>query len=230
MQLFYEPEAVQGDFILNKEEATHCIKVLRKKAGDQIHVTDGKGHGYTCIISDDNIKKCLLRVVDTELQPKPSRYRHIAIAPTKNLDRMEWFVEKAVEIGIDELSFIICDNSERKVLKTDRLEKKAVSAMKQSLKYQLPQLNEAVPFTRWIKGLDAIPHKFIAYVDFDNPKQLIHCLADDGAYLVLIGPEGDFSEKELTLALENAFEKVSLGNSRLRTETAGMVACHILNL
>lgn len=228
MQLFYEPNAHVDGFILNKEEAQHGIKVLRKKSGDIIHVIDGKGTFYECTIQDDNPKSCSLTVIKTWKEDVPKRRIHIAIAPTKNIDRIEWFTEKAVEIGVHEISFIYCQNSERKDIKIDRIHKKAISAMKQSVKASFPIINSQVKFTEFIKS-NHIRNKFIAYVDMDNPDQLRD--NDNGSedVLVLIGPEGDFSKSELDLALEKGFKKIGLGASRLRTETAGIVACTILN-
>ena len=156
-------------------------------------------------------------------------FRHLVIAPTKNMDRMEWLVEKATEIGIDRISLIKCSNSERTVVKTDRLIKKAVSAMKQSLKATLPQIDELVSFKEFVKK-ESAHKKFIAYVDFDNPVELQTLIHPGEANTVLIGPEGDFSPEELQLATDNGYQKVSLGTSRLRTETAGLAAVHLLNL
>ena len=229
MQLFYEPNISNDEFHLNDEESRHCIKVLRKKKGDEINVVDGKGTFYLCVLIDDNQKKCLLRIKNTRSETDKEYYIHIAIAPTKNLDRIEWFVEKAVEIGIDEISFVITKNSERRHLKIDRLEKKAVSAMKQSLKATLPKLNGPFPYSEFIKS--ELPYqKFIGYVDIDNPIHLKNEAIANNQYCVLIGPEGDFTETELREAIDNEFKKVSLGTSRLRTETAGIVACHLLHI
>jgi 16S rRNA (uracil1498-N3)-methyltransferase len=229
VQLFYEPNISNDEFYLNDEESRHCIKVLRKKKGDEINVVDGKGTFYQCLLLVDHQKKCLLRIKNTRSEIHKDYYIHIAIAPTKNLDRIEWFVEKAVEIGVDEISFIITKNSERRHLKIDRLEKKAVSAMKQSLKAILPKLNDPILYSSFIKS--DLPHqKYIGYVDIDNPVLLKNAAPANNQYCMLIGPEGDFTETELKEAIVNNFKKVSLGTSRLRTETAGIVACHLLNI
>ena len=229
MSLFYQPEVSGGAHFLDEEESRHCIKVLRHKAGDIIKVQDGSGNIFSVQITSAHPKKCEFEVLDAEFQPLPPHHIHIAIAPTKNLDRIEWFVEKVVEIGVQEISFISCKNSERKVLKLDRLERKALSAMKQSQHLYLPKLNELKPFNDFIAKVSEA-NKYIAYVDFNNSVKLSRSAEAGNDYCVLIGPEGDFSSEELEMALKNGFKKVSLGNSRLRTETAGMVACHTLNM
>lgn len=229
MQLFYEPNVSGDQFILNDEEARHCIKVLRKKQGDSITVIDGKGTFITAQILDANPKKCLLKVLETKQEDAKDFYIHIAIAPTKNIDRIEWFVEKAVEIGIDEISFINCQNSERRQIKMDRIEKKAISAMKQSIKASLPKLNEIQPFKEFVKT-EMVMDKYIGFVDMDNPNLLSKTVEKSAAYLMLIGPEGDFSDEEVELAINKGFKKISLGKSRLRTETAGIATCCILNM
>ncbi len=227
MQLFYQPDLVNGIHHLDADESRHAIKVLRLKAGDVISLIDGKGTFYKANITVDNHKKCEFEVLEKSHEAEGEGYRHIAIAPTKNLDRTEWFVEKAVEIGVDRISFILTKNSERKFLKTDRLVKKAISAMKQSIKASLPTIDELTPLKTFLKNTEA-NDKFIAYVDFENPIAL-KAIASQNS-LVLIGPEGDFTADEVQLAEAHGFQKVSLGNSRLRTETAGIAAVHILNL
>ncbi|QSE96287.1 16S rRNA (uracil(1498)-N(3))-methyltransferase [Fulvivirga lutea] len=231
MQLFYEPLATDTSFILNKEEAQHCLKVLRKKKGDQVTIIDGKGKYYLCVITDDNIKNCQLEVLNVETSTLPDRHIHIAISPTKNLDRTEWFVEKAIEIGVSEISFIVTQNSERRHIKLDRLLKKAVSAMKQSLKATLPVINDLVPISTFIneQKVDSTATHLIAYVDDANPLLIQNAITNSEKVLVLIGPEGDFTSEELELALTSGYQKVSLGKCRLRTETAGIVAITILN-
>ncbi len=228
MQIFYEPAASKDSFILNKTEAQHCLKALRKKRGDIITIVDGNGMFYECSITHDNIKNCELKVLSTQNELERSNFIHVAIAPTKNIDRTEWFVEKCVEIGIDEISFILCSNSERKQLNEERIIKKAVSAMKQSLKASIPKINPLTPYVDFIKHS---PNEggYIAFVDFSNPHGLWSVAQSNDHHLVLIGPEGDFTQAELELAQANNFENVSLGKSRLRTETAGIVACTILN-
>lgn len=227
MQLFYQPEIVNGIHHLDVDESRHAIKVLRLKVGQEIHLIDGLGTFYTANITTDNHRKCAFEITEKKAESKRTGYRHIAIAPTKNLDRTEWFIEKAVEIGVDRISFILTKNSERKVLKSERLVKKAISAMKQSIKARLPVIDEMVSLKEFLSTTEG-KNKFIAYVDFDNPTELKSLVAENS--LVLIGPEGDFTSDEVELALDKGFQKVSLGQSRLRTETAGIAAVHIMNL
>ncbi len=227
MQLFYQPELVNGIHHLDADESRHAIKVLRLKIGQGINLIDGGGTFYKATITNENHRKCEFEITEKREEAKRAGYRHIAIAPTKNLDRTEWFVEKAVEIGVDRISFILTKNSERKVLKTERLVKKAISAMKQSIKASLPVIDEMKSLKEFLKTNDN-ENKFIAYVDFDNPIELKSVVAESN--LVLIGPEGDFTPDEVELAVESGFQNVSLGQSRLRTETAGIAAVHILNL
>ena len=229
MQLFYQPQIPEGILQLTEEESRHAVKVLRLVNGDELYLTDGKGTFYRARISDAHQKRCAFEILSQEkVAPHPT-YRHIAIAPTKNIDRIEWFVEKAVEFGIDRISPLLCDHSERRVVKTERLVRKAVSAMKQSLKAWMPQIDELTAFQDFMASQDA-DTKLMAYVDHDNPDLLKDQIKATGHHLVLIGPEGDFSENEVTLALAQGFQKVSLGPSRLRTETAGIAAVHLLNL
>jgi len=229
MQLFYQPELINGSHFLDSEESRHAIKVLRKTIGDRIEVVDGKGTFYTVEVTEANFKKCEFKVINSRSETQKAGFKHIAIAPTKNIDRIEWFVEKALEIGVDRISFIQCQNSERTVIRHERMLKKAISAMKQSIKATLPQIDELVKFGNFIKGQSA-DNKFIAYVDFENPVQFKDHIESGRGNLILIGPEGDFSEEEVELALKNNYEKVSLGDSRLRTETAGIAAVHLLNI
>ena len=229
MNLFYQPDIDPNNTCLDTEESRHAIKVLRKKAGDLITIIDGNGTFIEAEIVDPNPKKCSVKILTTTKEETKDHYIHIALAPTKSIDRTEWFIEKAVEIGIDEISLILTKNSERTVVKTDRLFKKAVSAMKQSLKASLPQINEVVKYSAFIDNVKD-DEKYIAYVDFSNPEQLFKVARPKSNYCILIGPEGDFTETELNQAIDSGFKKVGLGKSRLRTETAAMVACHILNL
>ena len=230
MQLFYQPEIHNGVHELNKEESVHCAKVLRKQVGDIINVVDGRGTLFEVRLTEAKAKKCSFSIVGHKREPEKDFYIQIAIAPTKNIDRIEWFVEKAVEIGVDEISFFFGRHSERKSLKLDRIERKAVAAMKQSEKYALPSINLHDSFEQ-LTGL--IPNncfKFIAHVDKTNPLHLMDAAIKGDRYCVFIGPEGDFSPEELEFAKSHKFTPVSLGPSRLRTETAGVVACHSLNL
>lgn len=228
MALFYQEDFNASTTFLNPEESRHLAKVLRIKEGKEIDVTDGKGHLYRCEVTTTHQKKTELKVIGQQYLEKKNCYRHIAIAPTKNLDRIEWFVEKAIEFGIDEISFLLCHNSERRTLKTERLWRKAISAMKQSGQLHLPKINELQKFEELIQSNPA-GEKFIAYVDFENPLLLKEAL-QSGSNLVMIGPEGDFSDNEVDAAVANGFIKVSLGDSRLRTETAGIATAHLLNL
>lgn len=229
MNLFYQPLTGEGVNYLDEEESRHCIRVLRKRQGELIHITDGKGSFYEARIVKEDPRQCTFEISSQSKEKEKGYTIHIAIAPTKNTDRIEWFVEKSVEMGIDHITLIECRNSERSFIKTDRLKKVAISAMKQSIKATLPELSGVMPFHDFI----STPHpgqRFIAYVDTANP---LHLKDEAGAgqhYTVLIGPEGDFATDELGAALMQGYRKVSLGKSRLRTETAGIAACHILNL
>ena len=228
MQLFYlqNPEK---EIILSSEESKHATKVLRKKEGDILNFTDGKGGFYKAEITVADTRKCRLEIVSTEQKPKQHNYHlHMAIAPTKNMDRYEWFLEKATEIGIDEITPIICDHSERKVIKTERCNRILLSAMKQSLKFHLPKLNEAITLKDFLKQ-DFEGNKYIAHCE-DGEKTELRKEEKAEKTTVLIGPEGDFSPSEIAMVLQNQFKAVSLGTSRLRTETAGLVAVHIINL
>lgn len=228
--VFYDPHITSQSQFLNREESNHAIKVLRLSAAHFIDITDGNGNLYKAQITTPNPKSCGIDVIGHTHYPKSNTHIHIAIAPTKNTDRMEWFVEKSVEIGIQEISFLKCFNSERKVIKKERFHKKAISAMKQSLNYHLPKINEMIGFNDLTMHAGA-EQKFIAIVDFTNPKTLLEAASPDcSSYLVLIGPEGGFSEQEIQTAKNKNYIKVSLGPARLRTETAGLVACHLLNL
>ena len=229
MFIFYQPDIRQGTDTLDQEESRHCVTVLRKKEGDSIRVADGHGTFYEAVIEEADPKKCRFKVTHHQsLKPDPFHI-HIALAPTKNLDRTEWFVEKAVEIGVHQISLILCENAERKVLKTERLKRKAVSAMKQSQRPYMPVLGELEKFEDFVQQQKA-DHKLIAYLGEQIRPQLVTAIPPASSYLVLIGPEGDFSEKEVEQAVSSGFHPVSLGNNRLRTETAGIAACHTLQL
>lgn len=229
MNLFYQPLIPEGIQYLDASESKHSTKVLRKKNGDSIEVTDGKGFLYHAVITKADVHQCFFEIREKIAEPPRNYSIHIAISPTKNTDRLEWFVEKAVEVGVDRITLVECDHTERIHLKFERLEKLAISAMKQSLKSTLPPISGPIKLTEIIRTATASA-KFIAYVDPENPCHLKNAAAPNANYVVLIGPEGDFSNGELKLAQENNFQKVSLGSSRLRTETAGLAACHILNL
>ena len=228
MQLFFT-ENPESEIVLSKEESKHATKVLRKKEGDILNFTDGKGGFYKAEITVADTKKCRLQIISSEQKLKQHNYHlHIAIAPTKNMERYEWFLEKATEIGIDEITPIICDHSERKVLKTERCNRILLSAMKQSLKFHLPKLNEAIPLKEFLKK-DFGENKYIAHCE-DSERVELKNEKTEKKTLILIGPEGDFSHAEIEIALQNQFKIASLGTSRLRTETAGLVAVHTINL
>lgn len=229
MHVFYTPD-IQTRPELPEEEAAHAIRVLRLEAGDEVTLTDGKGCFYRAEISAASNKRCLVNILETLPQePLWQGHLHLAMAPTKNMDRTEWFAEKATEIGFDELTFLNCHFSERKVIKAERIRKILVSAIKQSLKARLPKLNEMTDFNRLVRQPFS-GQKFIAHC-YEGEKPLLKDIVHRGEdALILIGPEGDFSEEEVKLAVEQGFRPVSLGRSRLRTETAALVACHILNL
>lgn len=229
MHVFYTPDiAVSPE--LPEEEVGHCLRVLRLTIGDEVMLTDGKGYFYKAIISVASGKRCQVKVTETIPQEKGwNGWLHIAMAPPKNMDRTEWFVEKATEIGLDELTFLNCRYSERKVIKNERIEKILVSAVKQSLKATVPVLNEMTDFDKFIT-CDFNGQKFIAHC-YKGEKPLLKEVLNPGEdALVMIGPEGDFSEEEVDKAIAVGFCPVSLGKSRLRTETAALVAVHTLNL
>lgn len=229
MHVFYTPDiAVTCE--MPEEEAAHCLRVLRLGVGDEVMLTDGKGCFYKAVISAASGKRCQVKVTETiEQEPLWNGYLHLAMAPTKNMDRIEWLAEKATEIGFDELSFLNCRYSERKVIKTERVEKIVVSAVKQSLKARKPVVNEMMDFARFVKQ-DFAGQKFIAHCNEGEKPLLKEILVPGEDALVLIGPEGDFSPEEVKLAESLGFRSISLGKSRLRTETAALVSVHIMNL
>jgi 16S rRNA (uracil1498-N3)-methyltransferase len=230
MHVFYTPDLNGSSYSLNEEESRHCSKVLRLVKGDRITLVDGIGGLYEAEIVGDVKKQVLLNILtSTQDYHKRNHHLHIAIAPTKNIDRLEWFLEKATEIGIDEITPLICERSERKIIKEDRLNKVITSAVKQSIQAYHPILNLPSSFVDFITHpADAI--KMIAHCVDGKPRTYINELFLPGAsYLVLIGPEGDFSENEIQLALQNGFNPLTLGNTRLRTETAGVAACFEIN-
>ncbi|VAW10255.1 16S rRNA (uracil(1498)-N(3))-methyltransferase [hydrothermal vent metagenome] len=226
MQLFYNPrlDNSASQFMFSTEESRHIIKVLRKKEGDVLKITNGKGYLFEAKILTADIKKCKAEIVSTTKKHKKMYWLHMVIAPTKTNDRFEWFLEKATEIGVHEITPIICSNSERKTLKMERMEKIIQSGMKQSLQAFLPKLNEPITFDEFIKkerqGL-----LFIAHCEKGEKVDLKRRVAPDKDVTILIGPEGDFSLAEINSAYDNGFLPISLGQNRLRTETAGLVAC-----
>jgi len=238
MHLFYTPDISQPEYTLNEEESKHCIRVLRLGVGDKIILLDGKGGWYECEIISDHPKRCGIKILNEQKEVGKRAYHlQLAIAPTKNMDRLEWFAEKATEIGIDGIALLHCQNSERDIVKTERLEKVLISAMKQSMNAYLPQLVEMTDFKKFITtaktfaGQKFIAHCYNAIANTGKP-HLKQVYRSSENVLILIGPEGDFSLEEVKFAMENGFNEISLGTSRLRTETAALAACltvHILN-
>ena len=230
MHVFYTPDLTSNQYTLNEEESKHCSKVLRLGVGDMIHLIDGRGGLYEAQIIEVGKKNVQLKIIEQQLEfGKRNHYLHIAVAPTKNIDRLEWFLEKATEIGIDEITPIICDRSERKIIKQERLEKVITSAVKQSLQAYHPELHEAVSFKEFITKQTA-DYKMIAHCVDGEPRNFISQITEPGkSYLILIGPEGDFTPNEIELALQNDFKPLTLGNTRLRTETAALAACFEVN-
>jgi 16S rRNA (uracil1498-N3)-methyltransferase len=229
MTLFYVPN-LASEHVLPEEESLHAVKVLRLKVGDELVVVDGVGGYHIAKITLPHPKRCAFELIESQFEFGKRHYKlHIAIAPTKNMDRLEWFVEKATEIGIDEITPIICRFSERKMVKAERLEKIIVSAAKQSVKAYFPKLNPQCTFDELIKNHQAT-QKFIAHCYNSEKRQLKTEIVPAKDMLVLIGPEGDFSKEEVDKAIKSGFLPVSLGESRLRTETAGVVACHTVSL
>jgi len=230
MHVFYTPDIASADYILNEEESRHCMKVLRLSIGDVVHLIDGKGGLYEAEIVLESKRNVTLRVLHTTSEyQKRNHSLHIAVAPTKNIDRLEWFLEKATEIGIDQITPVICERSERKIVKEDRLNKVITSAVKQSLQAYHPELHEAVSFKEFITKQTA-DYKMIAHCVDGEPRNFISQITEPGkSYLILIGPEGDFTPNEIELALQNDFKPLTLGNTRLRTETAALAACFEVN-
>jgi len=230
MNIFYTPDISGSSYILNEEESKHCVRVLRLSVGEVIYLVDGVGGFYTAEITSDNPKKVILKILNVVTEfAKRNHYLHIAVAPTKNIDRLEWFLEKATELGIDEVTPIITDRSERRVVKEDRLNKVITSAVKQSIKAYHPKMNDAISFDSFLKQ------------PFDGDKLIAHCIDNEEKkyisdlvipfqkYLILIGPEGDFTPNEVEQALNKDFKPLTLGNNRLRTETAALAACFEIN-
>lgn len=229
MQLFYQPGITQasGEVMFDKEESRHIAKVLRKGKGDLLWLTNGEGYFFEAILQQADPKQCLAFITKAEKQPPLSYSLHMAVAPTKGNDRYEWFLEKATEIGVTEITPVICDHSERKVIKMERYEKILQGAMKQSLRAFFPRLNPATTFTDFIASEKKVPGiKGIAHCETGPKESLKTFLKPSENITLLIGPEGDFSASEIQLALQQDFIPISLGAHRLRTETAALVACH----
>lgn len=229
MNYFYAPQLKDGADFLNEEESAHCVRVLRHKEGDTIGLLDGKGGKYTASIRQANPNKTSLNILDKIIIPTPSYKIHLAITPTKNADRMEWLVEKLTEIGVDQISLFFSQNSERRKYRTDRLEKKIIGALKQSKNPFLPQLNEPVVYNDLLTRV-ADDERFIAYVELEERLTLFNLAKKNKSTTILIGPEGDFTSEEVQQAEKTGFQRVSLGRNILRTETAGLLACHAIHL
>ncbi len=233
MQLFYSPNITEPEYILPEEESKHAVRVLRLGAGDALHITDGRGGMYLCRIVDASVKGCRIRVESVEREWERLPYRlTMAVAPTKNIDRYEWFLEKATEIGVAEFVPLVGAHSERKVIKPEREEKVITAAVKQSLKAYHPVLAEATPFAKFVKGDFGTARKFIAHCDeaVIGKKYLAATLHKGEDAVILIGPEGDFSPEEIRLAVECGFEEITLGTQRFRTETAAVVAAEMVSI
>jgi 16S rRNA (uracil1498-N3)-methyltransferase len=231
MQLFYTPDIDPSyqQYFLNEEESKHCTRVLRLEKGSEVQLIDGRGGLYTALIMDAHPKRTILQI-NSVLSSfnKRNHYLHIAVAPTKNIERLEWFLEKATEIGIDEISPVICQHSERKEVKIERLNKIITSAIKQSVKAYHPVLNEPLSYHQFLKKTFE-GQKFIAHCEKSDKVTLQAEIVKQGRYLILIGPEGDFTPAEIDEALQNGFKPITLGESRLRTETAALEACFEVN-
>ena len=230
MRLFYNKDLLEDDsrLIIEREESRHIVRVLRKKVGDTIYVTNGKGILFTTKIDVINKNNTELKITNSKKESKTKFHINIAVAPTKNNDRIEWFIEKSTEIGINTISTILCEKSERKIIKMDRLEKITISAMKQSLQLHKPIIQELVSFEEFIKNCKS-DNKFIAHCKESEKLFLNNCKIKAKTITVLIGPEGGFSDNEIDLADKHGFISVSLANNRLRTETAAIAATQILS-
>ena len=228
MQLFYNPNIIESskEVIFDKEESRHIYKVLRKQEGDVLMLTNGKGHFFESKLISTNPKQCIAEINNFSKQPPLPYHLHLAVAPTKLNDRYEWFLEKATEIGISEITPLICDHSERKVIKPERYEKIIQSAMKQSLKAYLPQLNPTISFKDFVERNHSEKNLLIAHCEDTKKESLKNIIHTGESSLILIGPEGDFSLSEIEMSINKHFKPITLGASRLRTETAAVVACH----
>jgi 16S rRNA (uracil1498-N3)-methyltransferase len=229
MQLFYNSDVKATDtlFTFDTNESRHIIKVLRKKIGDELWITNGEGHLFQAKILDDSIKKCEVELISSKKTHPKSHWLHMVVAPTKMNDRFEWFVEKATEIGVDEITPIICDRSERKILKLERMQRVIESAMKQSLQTYLPKLNEPISLSEFLeKPITGL--QFIAHCEDSERHELKRRVVADQDVTILIGPEGDFTPSEIKSAISKGYAPVAMGKTRLRTETAAIVACTIV--
>ena len=229
INFFYTPYITGSRYVLSPEESSHAVRVARLKSGDEIALTDGKGNLYKALITDANPKRCKTEIVDQQSDYGKRPYRlHLGIAPPKNIDRFEWFVEKATETGIDEITPLLCERSERKHINVERLQRVMIAAMKQSQKAYLPTLNDITSFDNWLKTQIA-GQRYIAHC-IEGARQSLKTACHRGQYATIaIGPEGDFSMHEVTQAIDCGFTGISLGTSRLRTETAGVAACVVIH-
>jgi 16S rRNA (uracil1498-N3)-methyltransferase len=229
MHIFYNND-LSGDITeLGEEEARHCARVLRLKPGELVGITDGKGIFCTARLLNVDARHVTVTIVQRDLVPERSFRLHMAVAPTKSIDRFEWFLEKATECGIEEITPIICTQSERKVIKPERLNKILLAAMKQSQRAWLPRLNDAVKFKDFVKSYSSDTPSFIAHCDEGAKNPLRNAYQPGKDVLIMIGPEGDFSAEEVQLAHSKGIQAISLGQNRLRTETAALVACMEVN-
>lgn len=231
MQLFYNPHLKEGDSVFNFDasESKHIIKVLRKKKGDDLWITNGLGWLFHATIIEDNSKNCEVKILSEKKSYPQSHTLHMAVAPTKMNDRFEWFLEKATEIGVHEITPLICERSERKTIKLDRMQRVIEAAMKQSLQTFMPKLNEPISVTEFLKK-PAKGLRFIAHCEDSERHELKRRVVPDQDLTILIGPEGDFTPDEIKNALKNGYLPVSMGKTRLRTETAAIVSCTIVAL
>ena len=229
-QFFYSEEIFDDYILLPEEEAHHALVVLRKNKGENLKVADGKGNVFDCQLNSLDTNNCNLQILKkTENYNPVNHHIHIGLSPPKSHDRVEWFVEKATEIGVQEITFIQTQHSERTMIKPKRIQKRIISSMKQSLRAMLPVINDILPFSDFIES-SKDNNRFVGYLGEENSPLLSKIAQPNEKYCVLIGPEGDYSKREIEEAKEFGFIPVSLGMSRLRTETAGVVACHILNI
>lgn len=230
MNLFYTQLVKNGKAYLEEEEARHAVQVLRRRTGDRIHLIDGRGNLYEAVIEETGKKSCVARIEHTHADfGKRPYYLHLAVAPTKNISRFEWFLEKATEIGVDRITPLFCEHSERTRLRADRLERVILSAVKQSVKAYLPILDPPTSFDDFL-GEELSGERYIAYIDDEVKDHLKENYHPGQDVCILIGPEGDFSPAEVQQARSAGFQAISLGPSRLRTETAAVVACHTIHL
>ena len=229
MQLFFNPDVNENtsQITFDREESKHIVKVLRKSVGDDLHITNGKGWLFIAEITLADIKNCIATITSKTFKPERKYNVHIAVAPTKMNDRYEWFLEKATEIGIDTITPIICDHSERKVIKIDRFEKILQSAMKQSLHYYMPKLNNTISFKEFVKQ-EFTGQKFIAHCEETDKKSFKNEVQPNQNILILIGPEGDFTKQELDYSIQKGFSPIKIGPRILRTETAPICILSIL--